>query len=265
MQTMNVPALGWRYWVLISLASVFGANMGDFVSHVLGLGHARGLPVLAVVFGVVLLAERRARVGSEAYYWLAIVAVRTAATNLADLCTHDLRLGYEWVIAGLALLLVLTVLSGRLVAASVEARRAIAPESVPETDPRYWTAMLTAGTLGTALGDYAAGGLGVGASSIAFVALLAVVLAFGHRADTELCYWLTIVIIRTAGTNVGDFLAGRDGLDLGLRVSTACTGLLLLGTALVWRQRPDAASAVPSLYPIAAAAKTRRSASGRAP
>lgn len=34
-------------------------------------------------------------------------------------------------------------------------------------------------------------------------------------------YWLTIVIIRTAGTNVGDFLAGRDGLHLGLHQHTS--------------------------------------------
>ena len=242
MQTMNVPPLGLRYWVIISLASVFGANMGDFVSHTLGLGHASGLPLLAVVFATILLAERRARIGSEAYYWLAIVTVRTAATNLADLGTHDLRLGYPWVIAGLALLLAVAVTFGRPLVASVAGRRSVARGSVPETDGPYWMAMLTAGTLGTALGDYAAGALGLGASSIGFVALLALVLAVGHRAaaTTTLAYWLTIVVIRTAGTNVGDFLAGRDGLSLGLRVSTVCTGLLLLGTALVWNQRRDA-------------------------
>jgi len=32
MQTANVPAVGARYWAALSVASVFGANMGDFVS-----------------------------------------------------------------------------------------------------------------------------------------------------------------------------------------------------------------------------------------
>src|SRR5271163_4028383 len=113
MQTRNVPVLGARYWAAISLASVFGANMGDFVSHVLGLGHVRGLAPLAVLLGVVLLLERRARRASEAYYWLAIVIVRTAATNLADLGTHDLRLGDGWVLGGLAGLLALILLAAR--------------------------------------------------------------------------------------------------------------------------------------------------------
>jgi len=242
MQRTNVPALGLRYWVIISLASVFGANMGDFVSHVLGLGHARGLPLLVATFVVILLAERRSRVGTEAYYWLAIVTIRTAATNLADLGTHDLRLSYQSVIAGLAMLLVLVVYFARSpFSAPADAGRAAALKGVPKTDVQYWTAMLIAGTLGTALGDFAAGGLGLGASSIVFLALLAVVVALGYRTviTTTGFYWLTIVIVRTAGTNVGDFLAGRHGLGLGLRASTACTALLLIVTALVWKQRRD--------------------------
>jgi uncharacterized membrane-anchored protein len=32
------------------------------------------------------------KIPTEAYYWLAIIVLRTAATNLADLCTHDLNL-----------------------------------------------------------------------------------------------------------------------------------------------------------------------------
>jgi uncharacterized membrane-anchored protein len=80
MHIRNVPALDARYWVAISLASVFGANTGDFVSHVLGLGHMRGLPVLAAIFDVILLSERRARSGTDAYYWLAIVTLRTSSS-----------------------------------------------------------------------------------------------------------------------------------------------------------------------------------------
>jgi uncharacterized membrane-anchored protein len=46
------------------------------------------------LFLLVLWAERRTRIPTEAYYWLAIIVLRTAATNLADLSTHDLKLGY---------------------------------------------------------------------------------------------------------------------------------------------------------------------------
>jgi uncharacterized membrane-anchored protein len=240
MQTRNVPALGARYWAAISLASVFGANMGDFVSHILGLGHVRGLAPLAVLFAVILLLERRARIGTEAYYWLAIVTLRTAATNLADLGTHDLRLDYGWVIGGLAGLLALILLADRWRRApAADARLGATQDDLPATDGYYWAAMLTAGTLGTAAGDFAADGLSLGPATVVTVALLGLALALGSRAarTTGAGYWITIVIVRTAGTNVGDFVAGRHGLALGLPVSTPLTGLLLLAALLLWRPR----------------------------
>lgn len=235
MQTTNVPALGPRYWAAISLASVFGANMGDFVSHVLGLGHVRGLAPLAVLFAAILLLERRARRTTEAYYWLAIVVVRTAATNLADLGTHDLRLGDAWVLGGLALLLALIVWTARGRAAPVAGTAPV----LPATDAFYWAAMLTAGTLGTAAGDWSAGVLGLGPSSVVTVALLGVAFALGMRPalQTAAGYWIAIVLVRTAGTNVGDFVVGRHGLGLGLPVGTPLTGLLLLAALLLWRPR----------------------------
>jgi uncharacterized membrane-anchored protein len=94
MQVCNVPVITRRYWAAILVASMCGANTGDFLSHNRHLGHTRGLLPLAALFLVVLWAERRARIQTEAYYWLAIIVLRTGATNLADLSTHDLKLGY---------------------------------------------------------------------------------------------------------------------------------------------------------------------------
>jgi uncharacterized membrane-anchored protein len=48
----------------------------------------------AAAFLLILWAERRARIPTDPYYWLAIIVLRTAVTNLADLCTHDLNPGY---------------------------------------------------------------------------------------------------------------------------------------------------------------------------
>ena len=41
------PRIGSAYWRSIIVGSVFGANVGDFLSDTLGLGHLNGLPVLA--------------------------------------------------------------------------------------------------------------------------------------------------------------------------------------------------------------------------
>src|SRR5262249_19235289 len=94
MQVKNLPTIGSRYWGAILVASMCGANTGDFIARNLHLGHARGLVPLAVLFFVILWMERRAKVATEAYYWLAVIVLRTAATNLADLATHDLRIPY---------------------------------------------------------------------------------------------------------------------------------------------------------------------------
>ena len=48
MQPRHLPRLGLRFWAALCLASIFGANMGDFFAHDLGLGHVRGLPFLAL-------------------------------------------------------------------------------------------------------------------------------------------------------------------------------------------------------------------------
>ncbi len=96
----------------ILVASMCGANTGDFLSHNLHLGHWRGLAPLAAVFLLIVWAERRARIATEAYYWLAIIVLRTAATNLADLATHDFGLGYLLTDLGLTALLVGVVAAG---------------------------------------------------------------------------------------------------------------------------------------------------------
>ncbi|HEX9461455.1 MAG TPA: hypothetical protein VGB82_02555, partial [Alphaproteobacteria bacterium] len=59
MQPTHVPAAGDRYWVALSIASVFGANTGDFIAKYLHLGHWGGLPALAILLAVVFFLERR--------------------------------------------------------------------------------------------------------------------------------------------------------------------------------------------------------------
>jgi hypothetical protein len=39
-------------------------------------------------------------------------------------------------------------------------------------------------------------------------------------------YWIMLVAVRTAGTVMGDFLSGGEGLGLGFLVSAACATFL---------------------------------------
>jgi uncharacterized membrane-anchored protein len=223
------------------MASIFGTNTGDFFARVLHLGHIKGLPVLAVILGALMLIERRDNSAHEAYYWSGIIVIRTAATNLADLAIVDMKLPWAGVIAGLAIFLIAAVAVSRVLssASANQAANKNQPQ-IPDSNWIYWLCMLIAGTLGTVLGDFIPSlpGLGLGSASIVLSVMLGAVFFFGRRWLLFVAlYWSTIVLIRTAGTAVGDFLASKRGLGLGLPLSTALTGLLFVGLLALWKER----------------------------
>lgn len=147
----------------------------------------------------------------------------------AYLATHDLRFGYLLTDVGPAILLVGVLLLGRG-QPSVTPRAATEDGPVaklPATDARYRLAMLIAGTLGTASGDWVADsiGLGVGSSVLVAVFILVLVAAWQLGKMPVLWHWGSIVAARTAGTTLDDYLASRHGPGLGIadqRVPTAC-------------------------------------------
>ncbi len=222
MRPTSVPRLGPLYWLTLSSASVFGTNTGDMMSHTLGLGDASGLPYLAILFAAILLAERWVRVSGTVFYWLAIIVMRTAATNLADLATLQAELDYTSTIAVLAVLLIAILRGFRLI------RRATGPVAgIPSTGAGYWLAMLAAATLGTALGDYGSHTLTLHVCVVVTVLLfVAVFRPVRWAGSNTVLYWVAVVIARTAGTNVGDLLAFKRGLNLGLPACALLTGLV---------------------------------------
>jgi uncharacterized membrane-anchored protein len=236
MQKIHVPQLGARYWIALCLASVFGANMGDFFAHDIGLGHVAGLPFLAAGLVAVFVVERFDRAVHEIHYWLAIVIVRTAATNLADFFSVDLRLPKPWVMAGLAALLALSVAAAWQFVWHKAPDKDDAQDNLLRADYGYWLAMLIAGTTGTVMGDFFSHDLHLGnaVASVVLSALLAPFFVAGAWRRWSLpLYWSTIVMIRAAGTTVGDLIAARHAL--GLPLSTAVTGVVFVGFLLLWR------------------------------
>ena len=85
--------VAWIYWLTVDLVAIFGTMAADVLHVGLGVPYLVSTTAFAVLLALVFLAERRDRSVHQAYYWLAIVVVRTAATNLADFGASDLRLG----------------------------------------------------------------------------------------------------------------------------------------------------------------------------
>jgi uncharacterized membrane-anchored protein len=248
MQQTHVPSLGPRYWVALCLASIFGANSGDFYAHDVGLGHIAGLPFLALALAVVLIVERFDTFSHQVHYWIAIVIVRTAATNFADFFSVDLRLAKIWVILALTIVLILAVwLSWQFLWSRRKDNRG-ARTPLLQADVPYWFCMFAAGTLGTVIGDYCSHDwrLGdAGASIFLSAALVVLVLVGRSRILWSLpFYWTTIVMIRAAGTVIGDFFASRN--MFGLPLSTLITGILFIGLFLLWKEPSNGRVAVAS-------------------
>jgi uncharacterized membrane-anchored protein len=202
-----------------------------------GLGHVGGLPFLAVALAIVIVAERFDWIQHEIYYWVAIIIVRTAATNFADFAAGDLKLPRVWVMAGLTALLV----AGLWLTWQFAWRRlADKTDNVLRADLGYWICMFLAGTLGTVIGDFCSHNLRLddAGAAIALSPIVAVLLLVGWRGPLRLLpfYWLTVVAIRAAGTAVGDLISGRN--MLGLPMSTAVAGILFVLLLLLWKQDP---------------------------
>jgi len=236
MQPIHLPTLGPRYWTALCLASIFGANMGDFFAHDLGLGHVDGLPFLAMAFAIVIAGERFDRAVHQVYYWTAIIIIRTAATNSADFLCGDMKLPRVWVIAALTALLAAAVaLSWQFLWRRKPDQGAAA---VLRADSGYWISMLIAGTLGTVIGDYCSHNLHLGDAEasilLSLILGLLFVLARGGLLRVLWFYWLTVVTVRAAGTAVGDMVASR-GL-LGLPLSTLVTGVIFVAVLVAWKE-----------------------------
>lgn len=244
MREDHVPSIGPRFWFVLTIASVFGANLGDLLTAHLALGFMGRMLVFAAVLAAILIGERYDRSRTEACYWLVVIVIQAASTKLADFSAVDLGVGRLVLMAGLAVLLLATFRVLRsstmlLVSTHIISRPGAAAK--PLTDAAHWTAMVLASTLGAAASDFFSIGLGLGPFRAAMI--LSVLLAIGFRlyrlpnANHLFVFWLTSTAIRALGNALGDLLAE----NAGLRVSTALGGAMLVALLLLWPK--------PRLYP----------------
>lgn len=212
-------------------ASTFGTNTGDFVARYFHLGHLAGLPYMALLFAAILMLERRAR-HSAVYFWAAIITMRTAATNVGD-AFHDFGIDFNVSVPVVLVIFVMCVViyMGRT--------KDQGSDATVQVNWAYWVCMMVAGVLGTIGGDFVSFRLGLTAPGAAIVCglLITASIAWFGRRGTLLSvgpYWLTVALIRTGGTALGDAVAHAVKLPL----STALTGAAFVGLVVyfyAWR------------------------------
>ena len=147
MRTQNLPTIDAGYWAAIVAASVCGTNTGDLAAGPLGLGHVRGELPLAAIFLVIIWAEKMLDWTTVAFYWLAIIVLRTMATNIADFATHDLKLSYPVFVLLMIAFMGAMIVADRWRSNTTEQQTAGLNARLPTTDLSYWVVMLAAGVL----------------------------------------------------------------------------------------------------------------------
>jgi uncharacterized membrane-anchored protein len=181
-----------------------------------------------------------------AFYWLAIIVLRTMATNIADFATHDLKLSYQLFVLLLIAFMGVMIWADRFRSDTTAQQTAGSIPRLPTTDWSYWIVMLTAGVLGTALGDWLAdAGPGVyWASLIGTPVFLGTVWAAYRFGLSKPWYWIAIAACRTWGTDLGDMLVvlfrSMTSRPTALWMSTAISAVLLTGIIYFWTQRNTA-------------------------
>jgi uncharacterized membrane-anchored protein len=209
------------YWFAMLAASALGTNVGDLWAEVLFPGRIASLISLLCICIAAVWYHRRAAARNETGYWVAIVAMRAAATNLADILTHELALGY---VLASVLLGLLTLVAARCTDPD------FSRSGSPRVDGAYWVAMFIAGVFGTVAGDLIHHTVGLyNASAALCLLLVALILVRETGAPVSmLLFWSIVMAERCAGTAVGDALASRRAVGLGVPLASICTAALTI-------------------------------------
>jgi uncharacterized membrane-anchored protein len=251
MRGIHVPRVNGNYWGAILLASVFGTNLGDYYAHQSGLGVVVGVILLAVLTIPVFVLERFDNRSHAVYYWLVIILIRTGATNIADFLQFREHIPQLPLSVALAVGIALFGFWQQQMSDARGSQAARASARMPDSGMPYWLAMLSAGIFGTVLGDFCSSAVGKGTASIALLVLLALsllvllLLLWRQTSGAIIAvYWFTVAVARTAGTAIGDWLAGSKDLDIGLPFATAISGVAFVALLLQPKiRRPTAGAA----------------------
>ena len=228
----RVPNPTALFWITKGVSTAMGEAVSDYSIHVLP-------PVVAVLCGfalfvVALIVQFARRRYTPWAYWTAVGMVGVFGTMAADVM--HVALGVPYAVSSLFYAAVLACVF--LVWWRVEGTLSVHRVDTARREAFYWAAVVATFAMGTALGDLAAVGLGLGylASIVVFAAVI-LVPALGFRLahwNAVFSFWFAYVVTRPLGASIADWF-GKTPSEGGLGVGESWTalGLVLLMVVLV--------------------------------
>jgi len=195
----------WLYWLTLTLASIGGTTLADYLARTLGLGYPTSFALVIVILVITLSAWKMSThslnlnsaldARGESLYWLTILSSSTLGTVLGDLLSKDT--------------LDLSPPEGRVLS---------------DTTFGQFMAEQNIGLAGIGVGDALTTMILLG------VLVVVTVVTLRTRVSRITCYWAGIIVTHPLGAALGDFMTKKDGLDLG---NTRATYILLAVLAAV--------------------------------
>ncbi len=238
----KVPEVTLAFWIIKIMATTVGETAADFLIF----NFHMGLTGTSMIMGGLLLASMAIQLRAKRYvpwmYWLTVVLISVFGTLVTDNLVDNLGVSLETTTIVFSAALLATF------AAWYASEKTLSIHTIFTTRRElfYWAAILFTFALGTAAGDLAAEGLGLGygISGLGFGMLIAMVTIayFFFDLNPILSFWTAYVLTRPFGASCGDLLSqpvSAGGLGLGT-VGTSATFLatiLLLVSYLSIRER----------------------------
>jgi uncharacterized membrane-anchored protein len=221
----KVAEITLAFWLAKVIATTLGEVAGDVLAQTLNLGYVVGVAITMALLALLLVAQVRAYGYHSLTFWAAIVGTTTAGTEIADLATHTLGLGYTGTSA--------ILFAGMLITLWIwyQRRGTCSVDSVVDRESEifFWVAVLFSNSLGTAFGDglvYVIG-LTYTSGSLVCLAVIALVLALHYavKINAVIIFWAAFVFTRPFGADFGNLLT-KEHAKGGLGLSTIKTAIL---------------------------------------
>ena len=238
----KVPAAVLSFWVIKILSTTVGETGADYLAVNAGLGTAVTGGLTAALLAAGLAAQLYSRRFVPWLYWLCVVLLSVAGTQITDALTDGLGVSLYLSTGVFAVLLALLFAAWH----RCERTLSIATINTGRRERFYWAAILLTFALGTAAGDLATEELGLGfrLGAIAFGALIAIIYAARcNGANPVLTFWLAYILTRPLGASLGDLLSQSTeygGVGWGT-VNTSIMFLLAIAVLVAMVSRAPAA------------------------
>lgn len=243
MQMLNkVPEVTLYFWIIKIMATTVGETAADFLNADLHFGLTGTSIVMGALLAIFLFMQVRCKKYVPWLYWVVVVLVSIVGTLITDNLVDNFGIALKTTTIAFGLALLATFVAWY----ASEKTLSIHTIFTRKRELFYWAAILFTFALGTAAGDLAAEGLGLGyaKSALMFGGLIGIVTIayYGFKANAVLAFWIAYILTRPLGASCGDYLSqpvANGGLGLGTVVTSGVFLLAIVGlvTCLTFSQK----------------------------